>query len=660
MLWSPLVAGYTATIRTATAVAERGRDLYRTKARVTRRAQLKARTRRGEPLTLFLAPDAGLKSFHATHSILAHALQDAGQAVAFLSCEGVLATCSHKMAARMQPTASGDAGNPACVACRKAALETNFNYRQHDIPLESLLEDADREVLASLQAVGPLAMSHCVFDEIEFGSAALGETLRDRRKTHFDALTASDHELLAGIVHASLMLYLGLKRLLSSKKVERIIYFGDYAYIFSPLLIAKKHDIPLNLLSHGYNRDIDRRLASIRPSMAGAHIMAMAEAWPKFKNIPVTPEQIELMLDGALFRLSSHGGISTFSPNFDPNRRDVLAELGLSPEKKTIVAYTSSDDEVVCRSHFFKTLGMSDLDIPLPFPSQEAWLRAIIDWAGSFSDRQLIIRLHPRIAANHRFGSESEQVQELRTMLETVPSNVVVVWPGTPLSSYNIAEMADVALVAWSSIGLELARLGIPSAGAFPQSGGFPVQGVLMFRSVAADYFAAIEELLRKHADNIERIRNGFRWNYYTQWSHLIDIGDVVPSSNYEQVPPYVPPRNADLIVDVLKHGKDLQQFNMARQPSGPTAVAAETAALERAICGMVMCFMTGRDPGSSVALRIEQHNANRTVRTTGASSVAVLTLLDGVAVSLDWQDRTSRRNSPLVHRLGRMLLSRT
>ena len=107
------------------------------------------------------------------------------------------------------------------------------------------------------------AMAEIVHDGIHFGSAALGETLRDRRKTELASLSQSDHELLAHIVWTSIAVHLALRNFLDRAKVSRIVYFGDYAYNIAPLVLATRRGIPLSLLSYGYNRDIDRRLFSI-------------------------------------------------------------------------------------------------------------------------------------------------------------------------------------------------------------------------------------------------------------------------------------------------------------------------------------------------------------------------------------------------------------
>jgi len=625
--------------------------------RESRRKQAEGWFSDSVPLTLFLSPEAGLTPFYATHSVIARVLADAGEPVLFLTCNGLLPMCTFKMATRAPVVAPGDTSSRACVTCRKVALETSASYGQSDITMDSLLDDSDRAVIDALPS-DPEALSNFVYETIDFGSAALGETLRDRRKTEFSMLTEEEHKLLSGIVSASVITYLALKQLLARSNVKRIVYFGDYAYYIAPLLIARQYKIPLSLLAHGYNQDLDRRLVSIRPSMAGAHMQSLVSEWPHYALKPLTSPHVDSILDGSLFRLVGHGGISTFSPNFDVAKQDVLSELGLSPDRKTLVAFNSSDDEVVCGKYFHKTLSMSPPNIELPFVDQDAWLRALIDWIGRFPDRQLIIRLHPRIASNHRFGGDSEQVLRLKKSLASVPPNVVVVWPDMRISSYNLAETADVALVAWSSIGLELARLGVPTSGAFPQWSGFPTDGVLTFKSTPAEYFAALDDLITRPADTLEPIRNAFRWTYYTQWSHLVDMSDVVPTADYEAVPPYVTPRNADLVRQVLVDGADIVKLTMQNLAQGATAEAAEQAALRHAVCGMIMHFMTGRDQGRGVSVRVQQGAASTNVRGDTVTGEATLTLAAEPTVAFEWQGQVIERRSNLVHRLGRILLA--
>ena len=159
--------------------------------------------------------------------------------------------------------------------------------------------------------------------------------------------------------------------------------------------------------------------------------------------------------------------------------------------------------------------------------------------------------------------------------------------------------------------------------------------------------------------ESFDLIRAAFRWTYYTQWSHLIDMSDVVPTlADYDAIPSYQSPRNATIVRDVLVGGSDLVKLNMSKLRTGPEAGAAELGALRRAVCGMIVYFMIGRDPGPTVGLRIELGATRTTVRSDAVESGATLTLGEGAAVSLHWAGQVIKRNSKLVHRLGRLLFA--
>ena len=604
-------------------------------ARRLRRRRLRGIADSREAVTLFLVPEAGLTPFYASHAILARTLQESGHAAIILSCNGLKPTCTLKFALRMSPTAPGDHANAGCRRCRMQALKTGRDYRLLDVSLESLIGPDERVLIERIIASNMAAPWNTTHDGVAIGAAALGEVLRDRRKLEVTELDADDLALLNALLFSALAVYLAVGTLASRFAIKRIVYFVDYAYWIPAQAFAERKGIAITRLDHGYNLDVDRRLIGMRPSHGNGHIRAQVDQWPAYQKRSIDPPLIRKIADGALYRLRGHGGASVYSPKWTRADASSLASLGLSSQRRTIVAYSSSADEIICIEKFMQALGKPYGHGRRPFVDQNVWLRALIDWVGAQPDLQLIVRQHPRMAPGRRHASTATQLARMQAEFTTVPSNVVMIWPDSKVSSYSLGGLADVAAVAWSNIGLELARFGIPVVAAFPDIAPYPTDTFVRSAEDAAGYFRALRAALGRPA-SVEAVTEAFRWTYVAHWSTTIDVSDVVPAPDYEGVPVWRLPADREAIVKVLANGVDLSALNFSRLPTGAGATVAERAAILATIRRFVVFFATGED--------------------SAASGDARISVQDDGSVVVEENGRTIRDSSPVVVRLAGLI----
>jgi hypothetical protein len=568
----------------------------------------------------------------ASHAILAKSVQEAGHAAVFLACDGIQPICSVKFAMSMAPTPSGDQTNQACQLCRAAARRTYKDYDLIGVTLESLLGDEERNFIAKFLAGTDEDASRLTIDGIAFGALAVADAMRARRDLDMAKLRREDRELINAVLHSSLAVYLAIKKLASIYSIRRIAFFGDYACWISAQILATRLGIAATRVSHLYNRDVDRRVISLQPNSANTHLLDQLDDWDKYRSIPLEPRIISDIADGALYRLSGNGGVSTHSPNWIRRDTGLYAELGLSALRKTIVAYTSSADEVLASRVILRAMGRPYEDGATPFPDHRSWMSELMRWVGARPDLQLIIRLHPRIAAGNRSNSISVEYWQLKEDFVAPPANVAIVWPEDKLSSYNLAEIADTAVVAWSTMGLELARFGVPVVAAFSGIGSFPVRSFIGFEETADRYFQALESAVGASA-SLESITEAFRWTYYGFWAPGVDVSDLVPTPDFGHVPSWRTPKNRDLVKRVLVDGEDMSEINMGRLVRGDEALALERAEVLSALARFMIFLISGEDRPSA-----------RLQNVTPLSDRSVAADIDGVAF---------RRYSPLLHRLA-------
>lgn len=602
---------------------------YFASLRRLRRGQLRRWAEAREPMILFLAPEAGLKPFYASHAILARTLGEHDHAAIMLSCNGVLPACTVKFAHGVKP---GESEREAalCRDCRASALSVGSRYGLIDESVESLIDEAERGAIDSIIEQHRDALSELNHDGIAFGAVAIGDALRISRRTDVAEFTEVEHRLARALLTAGLMVYFALRKLEARYRLVRIVFFGDYAYWIAAQAYAEKHGIAVTHVDHGYNMDVDRRLIDLRPGSINAHTLEQVTHWPRYRALPIEPQVVAAIGESSLFRLRGHGGASTYSPNWARRETALQEELGLSRGNKTLVAYSSSLDEYVAVDRIMRALGKPYGQAPRPFADQHGWLRGLIDWAGTRDDLQLVVRLHPRLAAGSRHDAPASEYHVFRREFTHTPANVVIVWPEDRVSSYNLAEIADACTVAWSTIGLEVARFGVPTVAAFSDLGPFPVGGFISFAPDAAGYFAAVEQALSQPA-SLDRLTEAFRWTHYVHRSATVDVSDLIPTRDYGDIPSWHLPTNHAVIHGALALDEDVSTLTMSRLKAEPENLRLERDAIRQVLQGFAAFFIAGDE---------------RLART------GKLQLLPDLCAGLEGAGESFRRYSPLAHRL--------
>jgi hypothetical protein len=583
---------------------------------------------------LFLAPEAGLTPFFGAHALLVRTLQESGHVPIVLSCDGILPICSYKMSLGTGPTEPSDKANLACRKCRWSALVEGHRHGLVDVSINSLLDAADIVAIRTVIEKNPGAPWGTIYDGIAFGDLAMGETLRDRRKLDQSELSADDRSLLHALIFSSLAIHFAVKKLMTRYTIRRIVFYGDYIFWLPISSFVGQVGVPSTHIRHGYNLDIDLRLLELRNHTAHEEQSVQITDWYKHRDAPITPETVEKIAESSLYRLIGHGGVSTHSPNWIRRDTPLQDSLGLSQSRRTLVAYSSSSDEFLGAQHIMRSLGLEFGHLPTPFSDNQGWLRALVDWVDGRDDMQLVIRAHPRLAGI-RGRPISTEYYKLKKEFSLLPSNVRMIWPEDRVSSYNLAEIADAVLVAWSTLGLELARFGIPVVSAFLDIGPFPTGSFIAFESSPQRYFAAVKAAARAPA-MLDAIIEAFRWTHYLFLSPTVDVSDVIPSFDYDGMPVRRTPRNRDLILRALIDNEDISAINVSQLKRGAGPERMELDAIVQAIERFIFFFITGEDRrgGSLQDLRVEADH--------------VLALKHG--------GRIIRRYSPLAHRLALMI----
>jgi hypothetical protein len=339
---------------------------------------------------------------------------------------------------------------------------------------------------------------------------------------------------------------------------------------------------------------------------------------------------------------------------------DVRPQLGLATNRKVLVAYTSSLDELIASGTGVQALGIPIPDRPQPFADQIEWLTALTNYVERSDDLQLVVRIHPREGINKRESIRSQHYARLRDAFSGSYAHCRFVWPEDRVSSYDLAEAADLIVTSWTTIGLEMARLGAPVLVAFNGAAvAMPCDDFLEWAPRPEEYFEKLRSLLDRPA-SLETIARAFRWYNLYNLGITVDLTDLIPRSDFAGLPPFKMPREAAMIEEIMIGGKDVCDINVERlhhQPPGSRT--REFAELRRQLRRLVHFLMTGEDSTHDAPFAVVTGPAAETVAGAATANGARFAgrVLCVVRKSAEYHesDRVFRRYSPMAVRLARV-----
>ena len=241
--------------------------------------------------------------------------------------------------------------------------------------------------------------------------------------------------------------------------------------------------------------------------------------WEKYRNRPLESEDARWVTNHVLELLKGRS-VFVYSVPRAGGGAQLRVRFGINAEQKVLCAALSSYDERFSA----ETVGARPPVPDLLFPRQVDWAKALIEYVSPRPDLFLILRVHPREFPNKRETVHSSHARELRTVLAHLPANVAVNWPTDGLSLYDLADITDVFLNAWSSVGKEMALLGLPVVIYSLELPLYPADinhvGVTL-----ESYLRQIDQALSE-GWRYETLRQAYRWCAVEYRRMLIDISE--------------------------------------------------------------------------------------------------------------------------------------
>lgn len=473
---------------------------------------------------LFFSLHAALWGHAFPEALVAETLADAGHEIVYVGCGGLLNRYCVPMAAhKMSMASSAFERKKVCVECqrRDKLIRSGFEFRGPHLA-DLIDETIEREVEDFLASDDQQALFDLEIDGVAVGRAALYQLMLRRKR--LDTRLPDDEfaEYVVELRHAIYALLAGRKLIERESPDVVVVYNALYSVNRVVCQLAERRGIPHYFMHAGGNLSNRLQTLWIGRGDTFSFFPQLVRKWPEFSDVPCAAVDLRMITEHFLELLR---GRSTFvySRPKSAEYLDVRAFFGVRPEQKLLVATLGSYDEeraaeiIGARIHTKSPL----------FETQIKWVRALVDHFKARDDLFLVLRVHPREFPNKREGVLSHHAQQLKSAFSDLPSNIAVNWPDQSISMYDLVDQTDVFLNSWSSVGKEMALLGIPVVLYAPDLAFYPPD-LGYWGTTLADYFAAIDRALEE-GWSFERVRRGYRWHVFEFIRAAINLGDRYP-----------------------------------------------------------------------------------------------------------------------------------
>ena len=559
---------------------------------------------------MFFAPEAAVEAHFISHCIVSKTLQSENENVLIVRCDSNLPRCVVYDGMRLDINASKLQKNSICDSCRDISYKLTEKYEIQSISLDEILTDDLKNHANNLLDNFEGSIYDFEIDGFNLGKIAAGDTARMTKINDLKLLENKNKKLLYSHVLTALYTYLAINQLVKLINVSHLIYFNEYAVNISAGLAAQQTGVKIYNMTQASIHSIDRRKIVLVPEVLGSfNYHRQLDKWNEWKNLSIQPEKIKEIMDDSIYRMDT-GGFVIYSPKKNNSSNTLHEDLSLSEDRKLLVAYTSSVDEIVADRFVAAAVGSDLYSNPQPFSNQIEWLNALCDWVEESDNYQLVVRIHPREAPNKREGVSSQHLEELLSNFNNEYKHVRFIWPNEKISSYYLMEQADVGLISWSTMGIEMARLGVPVVATCYKYTAFPIDSFIMYSNTVDGYFHSIEKAANKEI-NLESILYAHRWFNSMYLASYIDVSDIVPSHLYSGVPKFKNPKSSkllknSLINDIrltdasLKNLEEIQSENLKIQ---------EIEMLKKQLRRMIHFFVTDKDCEKDISVTVTSSN---------------------------------------------------
>jgi hypothetical protein len=471
--------------------------------------------------TLVFAPHSDLWAHAFPEALAADALKKSGQQLVYVGCGRAFEAYCVCMSARGLSEASpAESKRAVCASCERNERQLRDEFAFDGYLLSEVLTDEDyRQATQRAAQASPETLLAIEEDGVPIGRYAIYEYLLHKKKSGLDFSEQEWKECALHLRNAFLAFF-GGRRILAREKPDRVLAYNSLYSVNRVVCALAEASGALTYFLHA-GSNLANRLQGLLIGRQSTlrHYGELVQRWPLWEGVACDAQTMRRVTDHFLV-LFRGGSVFGYSARSKGSSQGLRQRLGAAPGQRILVAAMSSYDELFAA----QITGVRERSPAPLFPQQVDWIHSLLDFARGRPDLFLVIRVHPREFPNRRDGVKSEHAALLEAALTGLPPNVRVNWPEDAVSLYDLANEASVFLTAWSSVGKEMALLGLPVVSFCPQLLLYPA-ALHEVATTLPDYFAAIDRALAS-GWSLERARKVYRWLAVEYRHAQFDIAD--------------------------------------------------------------------------------------------------------------------------------------
>ncbi len=558
------------------------------------------------PVTVLFAPDAQFRAHFHYVALLARTLADLGHNTLLIRCFEVFEVCPPCYPQIVLSGDQGAIGAPPCQSCGKVAYNLSRKYGVMSASIAAFLDE--REIDSVRRQVDAHDFSperlRKLEDQVE--SLAFIDFPLLFKALDFDISTGQRAKVFRNQIATVLLMKRAVDSILARFDVRQTVIYGGYSIQSTIRVVSEKASVPCIQIANASHKSIDwQRLTMLREDWS-SHSFSRIDEWQAWKSLALTKSQIEEFSNDLLEIRLTAGAQTIFSPGRESSGPLTLETLGLDETRQTIVCFTSSPDERDSAEAMFRAFGRK-WKVPNDcYEDQIAWIKDLAEAVEQSDDLQLVVRIHPR-EGRVKSGYLSDHYHLLQSAFGNADyRHCRFIWPEDSVSSYGLAELADIIAVAWTSMGHEMARMGMPVVSPFERYIRVPRNTFVRFLSSRETMLREIvEELIA--APSISRVVTAYRWCNFTALGYTVDLSDVIPRADKAGLKNYRLPKAAELMERVVIKDEHLEHINRQslEKTQSDESAASELAAIAAQLRRFLVFLVTGEKDAELCQFRL-------------------------------------------------------
>jgi hypothetical protein len=483
---------------------------------------------------IFLVPEGKIFIYFLYHAFFGKLFEKLGYEVFFLKCYKNLSYCKILPHDYLSPLQPDFVKYFVCNSCNNLTNNYLAFFKFNIINLKNL---NTQKIFFKVNKLNTLnKIKNYIFQGIKIGQLSLYDFHINQKASDLSNLKKSDYEVIKNYILSITNLILNLKEIIKNN-FEHFIILDEYSSDLASRIFLKKKKLSVFRSCITYHKNEDLSFLSLsRTSSVIEENYIKLKYWKYFKKLPLNRNIIKGIEDDLIIKIFNYG-THNFSKNKSDQYIDLYNKFSINKNKKVVVLFSSSEDELSALSVNYKYLKLTN-ERKL-FKSNFHWIDETISFFSKLDDSHLIIKFHPRIGKTFRENHRSSIYNIYKNKyFNSSFKNVTILEPETLISSYDLADICDLALTGWGNIGLELARLGVPVIVAMQSfMSNTPNINLLKSPKNKNDYFNLINEKINNfQVLKISDIIAVFRWYYLYKLSNAFFEKNLENWEDYKQI----------------------------------------------------------------------------------------------------------------------------